>query len=168
MRKKFNVILFVLVAVVWGFVAYNYSHRFFGAANVSDKVIASHYKEFRLQGKDTFKLLPLKRDPFLGNSYSTPKIPRPILYQKKPATISRKPPAPAIVVAFPKIEYFGYIASTHEKGQLVLIRINNKFFRMKMGQSKEGLSILKANKDSISILFQSQKRTFGRMANRKS
>ena len=161
-KKTINVVLICVVISLWGTVLYKYVNRFF----IEDTTLISQDNPnfnltFNVIEKDTFKLSKLKRDPFLNKMYTNTER---VTYKK--TALKNTLPKPIVIteqskfVAFPNIEYFGYIKSKNKSEELVLLKVNNRLERVKINSNIDGLVIKKIYKDSIEIYFNKEKRTF--------
>ena len=104
--------------------------------------------------KDTFNLEKIKRDPFLGkyNVFSPKK--RNITTSKKNQPKVKKTTKVTktnIQTPWPKFSYHGYVKGSKSSLELVLIRMNNKFYKTREGDILEGFLIKKIYKDSITV-----------------
>jgi len=152
-KKKLNIILLLFVAGLWGTVVYRYASQYLykqEAVFVEKDRVFSLNKN--MQKKDTFEMDPIKRDPFLNKSYATDN--------KKtvsPIRIAKKVPTREPIVKntyFPTVEYYGYIKSNNDgKKELVMIKNNGVLMKLKMGEERDGLKILKVFKDSVQLSY---------------
>ncbi|HLA55567.1 MAG TPA: hypothetical protein VK623_05685 [Flavobacterium sp.] len=149
MKKKLNVILIIAVAVLWGTVIYKYVSQYFAkgiAVYESHQPVSEKVATWQ---KDTFEIMPLKRDPFLNVAYAAP---HQVHRQSNVRIKTRQKPAP-VHVDFPQLNYFGYLKSKDKSGELVLLKVNNKLTKLHVGESLDGLKIVKIYKDSVKVSF---------------
>lgn len=154
MRKKVNMLLIVFVLGLWGTLGYRSVKLFFyEPEQLVDTSVIVASTQFKKLEKDTFELQQLARDPFLG-TYSKQKSERTYLGNSvkiqnkvsKLKTVAKKP--------FPSVLYFGYIEKNGvDQKELVLLKVNGKFLRLRINQSFEGLKIKKVSKDYIELSF---------------
>ena len=157
-KKAINIGLIIIVLSLWGTVSYKYINRFFE----NDEVILAlsddyNYGTVSIIEKDTFLLEPLTKDPFLNKVFSKPK-----------PQVSRVPVAPKVKseakpkeeMFFPTVKYYGYIKSKDKKEELILVKINNRLEHVRLNSNIDGLVIKKIYKDSISVYFNNETRTF--------
>lgn len=154
MKKKINILLLVAVIGLWGAVGYrSVKLYFYTPEQTVDTFSISATTQFKKLEKDTFELQPLARDPFLGirNNSKTRLI-------DKTNTVKylRNVPKKKVVAIkpFPTVSYFGYIEKNEaDNRELVLLKVNGKFVRLKANQSFEGLKVKKIFKDYIELSY---------------
>lgn len=137
---------------------YKYVNRFFGDDELTLAQV-SNYENNTLSiiEKDTFELQPLTKDPFL-NKVFTKTIAQPKVARVTPkAKVEVKPNE---IVAFPKVQYFGYIKSEDKKDKLILLKINNRLERVRLNSTVDGLVVKKIYKDSVIVSFNKVTRSF--------
>jgi hypothetical protein len=162
MKKKVNIILLLLVLTLWGTVAWRSLKNFFYQPyEVKNTTLYQSININKIE-KDTFKLEKLNRDPFLEKSIviATPKIgyssyTKPIANSKKgnlssfykPTTKKTEPSN------MPVIKYVGYIRSSQQKEEMVLLKINENLKRCVVGKKHDDILIKKVYKDSVQIIY---------------
>lgn len=150
-KKHINIILILAVISLWGTVLYKYVNRFFG-----DEVIVYNQPEFSLPiakiEKDTFQLLPLERDPFLGKII-VQKENQPIRNKTLNKFSVKKVEEPILNKPYPIVQYFGYIKSQDKSQKLILLKVNNRLERVRLNDNIDGLEIKEINKDSVVVSF---------------
>lgn len=141
-------ILFPLVILIWGMLIY----RIVGGVKEEPQVIpiAALPEEKPIQKikKDTFSLLPLTHDPFLGHSYR----------KKEPVKIISS--APAVKVEWPEITYLGLVSDVGDSKQVHVIQINGKQFLITKGEDAQGVKIINFSQDGIILEFKGNRREF--------
>jgi Tfp pilus assembly protein PilP len=154
MKKKINIILIIAVAAVWGTVIYKYVNQYLAKQDLTATThYASRSGEVKIWNKDTFNLQPLKRDPFLNIS-SQRAIPAVKRIFVSPAV--KKPKKTISAAPFPQLKYLGYIKSN--KAELVHLKVNDKLQKFRIGESVDGLMVLKIFKDSVKVSFNGEVR----------
>jgi hypothetical protein len=162
MKKKINIILFVVVCGIWTTIAY----RYFVVKEVkTDYFVASH-NDIPIQrgGKDTFNLIPLQRDPFLGNVYRV-KVQKSIEQPVTVPHVNRKPKNQNI--AWPQIEYMGFIKAHDKEKELVILKINGKIHRTRKAETIQEVYIKDIFKDSVIVKFNKEQMTFIKNGSRR-
>ncbi|WP_452223485.1 hypothetical protein [Lacinutrix chionoecetis] len=154
-KKNINRILILVVAIIWSILIYQFINRalisnsYRNLNTVSQKII-----DVPQIAKDTFNLKRYTRDPFLGtlnNNQRTDKTRKPFNQIKKIET--------PINQNWPNIEYLGFVKEEKANDPLILIKIDNKFFRKKIGEDfTEGLKVVEFFKDSVLVDFNSEKK----------
>lgn len=157
-KKAINIGLIIVVLSLWGTVSYKYINRFFGNDELSLAVANNYnYGTVSIIKKDTFLLEPLTKDPFLNKVFSKPKAQTQIV--RTPPKVIVEPKSNEEIF-FPMVQYFGYIKSKDKKEELILVKINNRLEHVRLNSNIEGLVIKKIYKDSISVYFNNETRTF--------
>lgn len=150
-KKHINIVLILLVVFLWGTVLYKYVSRFFG-----DEEIVYDQPGFSLPiakiEKDTFQLLPLERDPFLGKIIVKDKN-QHIRKESLHKSTVKKVVEPKINMPFPIVQYFGYIKSKDKSQKLILLKVNNRLKKVRLNDEVNGLVIKQIYKDSVVVLF---------------
>lgn len=162
MKKKVNIILLLVVLTLWGTVAWRSLKNFlYQPSEVENTTLYQSININKIE-KDTFKFEKLNRDPFLQKSITiaTPKIgyssnTKPIANSKKgnlsnfykPTTKKTEPSN------MPVIKYIGYIKSTQQKEEMVLLKINENSKRYVVGKKYDDILIKKVYKDSVQIFY---------------
>ena len=154
MKKRINTILLILVLGLWGTVIYKYVSQYFIKPEQFTSKMNSNYNSIsKIISKDTFTLKPLKRDPFL-NKVSIKTIPL-----KRTNTIPNKKTIPkkiepVVEKPFPAIIYLGYIKSTAQKNELLLLKINGKLEKYHNNETKNEIKIQKTINDTLLATYQ--------------
>ena len=152
-KKKLNIVLLLFVVGLWGTIIYRYASQYLYKNEdvfVGQDSIFSLNKN--LQQKDTFEMDPIKRDPFLNKTYvaDAEKMVYPV---RATRTAIKKIPIVKNEY-FPTVEYYGYIKSNSEgKKELIMIKSNGVLMKLKLGEERDGLKILKVYKDSVQFSY---------------
>lgn len=161
MKKKLNIALLLLVFGLWGTVIYKYVSQYFTKSDINnsnrDELIST---DLKLKEKDTFQISPLNRDPFLNKTFTPPVI-RPIVFRQHKLQVEpKKTVQPTIAIPFPIISYLGYIKSKEKQYEIALLKVNGKFLKLKINETKDNLKLVSISKDSIKIKFDKQEKSF--------
>lgn len=153
MKKKINILLIVVVLGLWGTAIYRYLRGFFLSSEVSKNATEREFTDINdfLIKRDTFILRPVEHDPFFDRMITAQESVKP-LRPYKPVTYSKKEQ-----IVWPVIEYFGYIKPQSNK-ELILLKINNKLFRLRIFEQKDGVKVNKIYKDSVQLIFNNEKK----------
>lgn len=162
MKKKVNIILLLVVLSLWGTVAWRSINNFFGQESVAENSTLYQSININKIQKDTFNLEKLNRDPFLQKSIVTSTANVSVVNYKKPQKTSQKNNLsgfykPAIEKTAPSnvstIKYVGYIKSTQQKEEMVLLKINDNLKRFVVGKKYNDIQVKKVYKDSVQIVY---------------
>lgn len=165
-KKKINILLIIIVLGLWGSVFYKTLNQYFFSKNESVVAIHSSAKiQLNQINKDTFVLQTIARDPFLNNVNREIVSPAPTPSANNSLAITRKvnkpiQAKPKEIMIWPSISYHGYIKDS--QGELVIIKINQKMFRLRKEASIQGILIKKISSDSIEVDFNKEKKTIRR------
>ncbi len=158
-KKVLNSVLIIFMLVIWAIV-FNKIFDFFGNNEQEEQAqfAATTIVDPRINfSKDTFNLKEIARDPFLGRYTSSGKRRQKVTAQKTKQTgigktnnkTSRN--TKNSLVPWPKCSYHGYVRGVKSTSELVLIKINNKFYKVREGDMVDGMLIKKVFRDSIRI-----------------
>lgn len=138
--------------MIWA-VVFNKIFNFFGEdiqeenLSITPINVVDHRINF---SKDTFNLKKIARDPFLGKYTSTRRK-----IKKSEVKPKNKKPKPVIKsntnTPWPKMSYHGYVKGVKSTSELILIRINNKFHKVREGSLVDDVAIKKVYRDSILV-----------------
>ncbi|WP_438422977.1 hypothetical protein [Aquimarina macrocephali] len=161
-KKILNSVLIFFMLIIWAIV-FNKIFNFFGnnieedSMSVNPITIVDPRMNF---SKDTFNLRKIERDPFLGKymtsrakkrKTSTKLVTRPKKTNSVPKNNIKKP--------WPKLSYHGYVKGAKSTSELILIRMNNKFYKIREGDMLEDISVKKIYRDSIIIKRSKENKT---------
>lgn len=162
MKKRVNIILLLVVLTLWGTVAWRSLKNFINkSTEVENKMLYQSININKIE-KDTFKLEKLNRDPFLQKSIITVSRKVENSSYSKPKTNSRKGNLSGFYKPItkketpsnmPDIKYVGYIKSTQQKEEMVLLIINDNLKRCVVGKKYDDILVKKIYKDSVQIIY---------------
>ena len=160
-KKKINIALILVVLGLWGTVAYKaISQYYFSNELAFDGVQNQANVNFSKIEKDTFNLETIGRDPFLNKSTAPvikPVKSAPTVF-KKPVNAQPKIVKPKEILVWPEVHYYGYIKSREKKEELILVKIQNKLYKLRKNDQIDGLFIKKVYNDSVEVYFNKEKR----------
>lgn len=161
-KKQINIALIIIVLALWGTVLYKYVNRFFG----NDEIINFNEQQFLIPiatiEKDTFELKTLARDPFLGK----------ITLKKESAQIIKKTVIKPILKTttesiktkpFPIVQYFGYIKSQDKSQKLILLKVNDRFKKVRLKDNIDGLVVEQIYKDSVVLRYNNSAKSISKL-----
>ncbi|MDD2987147.1 hypothetical protein [Flavobacterium sp.] len=156
-KKKINIILLIIVIGLWGSVTYRFAKPYFIANDIGTIAkSAPTYSDTKMPFKDTFEMKTIQRDPFLNRLVNNPTVSKVKYPLKTGSPILKK--EPTVKKPVPFIEYYGYIKSGSGQGkELIMIKNNGVLFKLKLGEEREGLKVLKIFKDSVQFSFNKEK-----------
>lgn len=161
-KKKINILLIIVVLGLWGTVAYKtVAHFFSPEVLVANENISN--KEFNLDevNKDTFQLKKITRDPFLNmqnksiDSISKKDYPKSPIKRIKSSTIVVRPKE---ITDWPSIFYYGYIKSKSKDEELVLVKIDDRLYKLRKYDQVREIILKQVYNDSIELNYNKQKR----------
>ncbi|MES2545624.1 MAG: hypothetical protein V4548_12115 [Bacteroidota bacterium] len=156
MKKKINIVLIFVVLGLWGTVAYKTITQYFFPKEIILNSTQSNI-EFNSKQitKDTFNLEKINRDPFL-NIHNNPAQ----THQKKYTSVVKPVavPQPVIIRNWPFVGYYGYIKSKGKDKELVLVKINQKIYKLRKDDAVEEVTLKKIYNDSIEVVFNKEKK----------
>lgn len=161
-KKKINIVLIIIVLGLWGTVAYKtVAQFFFPETLVVNENISNNGFNLDEVNKDTFQLKKVTRDPFLNTQNKSidsilkkdySKI--PIKKIKSSAIVVR----PKEITNWPSIFYYGYIKSKSKDEELVLVKIDEKLYKLRKYDQVREIILKQIYNDSIELNYNKQKR----------
>ncbi|MEO8533266.1 MAG: hypothetical protein ABI441_05930, partial [Flavobacterium sp.] len=166
-KKKINIVLIVVVLGLWGSVFYKTITQYFTSKELAVNTSASSGKvKFNQINKDTFALENVSRDPFL-NKQVQEVVSRPqrqyVPNNYSGSAVKKAKPATTAVrqlTIWPAISYHGYIKDS--RGEMVILKIDSKMFRLRKNDLVEGIMIRKISSDSLEVDFNKEKKIIKR------
>jgi hypothetical protein len=139
----------MLVIGVWGTIGYKIisglqpelppTNNFTNFNNVNDIATIQ---------KDSFKINPPTRDPFLDRASKTTKMEAPLKKAVQPN------------LTWPNISYNGSIVNAQSKVQLFIVNVNQEQFLVQKGQELSEIKIIAGNEQKIQISYKGQRKWF--------
>lgn len=152
MKSNKNIkILLPIVIVVWGLVIYKIVDAFSSESFDFDKEQNVDFKPPKGIERDTFSLVPIDVDPFLGTVYAKSK------------TVSHKVNSarkPKIEKQWPTIGYFGIVADKKSSSSIYIVDVNGQQYLLRKGDTIQKLQIIKGTTESVSIRYEGQTKEF--------
>ncbi len=140
-----------VVIVIWGFLIYKIVDAFRSESSTIARTEKSSFKKPKGIKRDTFSLISIEADPFLGTVYVKPK---PIPQNINPASKQR------VEKKWPSIEYFGIVADKQSTSSVYILSINGQQFLLKNGDTIQKLKILKGSNENVSIRYEGQTKEY--------
>lgn len=138
--------LFPLVVIIWGLVIY----RVLGAFGdekvilpVGPRVIVEEAVKME---RDTFSLLPVERDPFLGH------------YYKKPVQPKTRRVVPVQKPEWPEISYLGLISDTGKSSAIHILQVNGKQVIMEKNENAEEIKLIGSTTGQVTLLYKGDRK----------
>lgn len=144
-KKKNSKILLFIVIIIWGFLFY----KIYDAFRPNPKNIRTKAPETFIPPpnaeKDTFSLLPIERDPFLGTLY-VKKNEKKIIHANK-----NKKKEDDIV--WPDIKYLGIVSDQDASTSVFILQINGRQHLIKKGESIEGIQLVYGSNNNLQLRY---------------
>lgn len=154
MKKIINIGLIIFLLVLWGTIVYRYVNNYLSSENIIIKEDYNQYSLIKINSRDSFNLVNLSRDPFLGKA--TKKHKTTSIGSNTKTIVSNKVSSPIqnkIQKPIPVIQYFGIIKSSSKKDEMIIVKINNVIKKMRLNSEFEGVKVNKVFKDSILVSY---------------
>jgi hypothetical protein len=169
MKKKVNIILIALVAALWGTVIYrSLKNYLFSESNIASD---QQYHSINLASikKDTFSLKELSYDPFMSKAIAVSEVSNVVSkptgnriiknsYKStffKPTKTIKQPETEVL----PYLQFLGFIRSTKQKEELVLLRVNDTLKRFTVNIPIKNVTVKRVFKDSVQVLYKKKRIT---------
>lgn len=137
--------------VIWGFLIYKIVDAFSSENTTIANTQKANFKPPKRIQKDTFSLVPIKSDPFLGTVYSK---------SKETAVNTNTTYRPRNEKQWPSIGYFGIVADKKSTSSVYIVSVNGQQFLLKQGDSLQKLKIIKGSEKNIYIRYEGQTKEF--------
>jgi len=158
-KKKINIALIIVMAIVYGGIAYKY----FGNTTSYEQATITNYAEGKIRLPETieekenmFVLDLSNRDPFLDKKY-THKKRKTVIEKTSSKSNSRKK---AISMHWPSITYLGFTKSNNQTKKMAVVRIDGKLYRKREGNSIDHIKIIKIENDSIYMMLDKKEKKY--------
>lgn len=150
MKNKKNIkILLPLVIIIWGLLIYNIYGAFYPDSPSLSKNRTKKFKAPTVKEKETFELLPIKSDPFLGTLYQKS--------QNKQISSTKKSNKNSI---WPNILFQGIVSDKNAKTNVYIVNINGRQFLLRKGDTLQNIKVLKGTKTSLKLKYKGQSKEF--------
>lgn len=151
MKNKKNIkILVPIVIIIWGVLLYKIYEAFNPEDSTIPQTIATNFTTPKIQKKDTFSLLPVGQDPFLGTMYS----------KAKSKGSGNGTPKSKEDIAWPTINYFGIVSDKNSKSSVFIIEINGQQHLLKRGDIIEEIELIRGGKGKVKLRYQGKTKEF--------
>lgn len=144
-------ILLPVVIVIWGFLIYKIVDAFSSENSDITQTKQANFKPPKGIQKDTFSLVPIETDPFLGTVYTKPK---PTSQNVNTVHKSKSE------TQWPSIGYFGIVADKKSPTSVYIVSINGLQYLLKKGDTLQKLKIIKGSEENIFIRYGSETKEF--------
>ena len=146
--KKSLYILFPVVLVIWGIVIFRTVAVFNDEPAKIESIAFINKEEINIVKRDTFSLLPLDSDPFLGISYWKPKkkIANLVVSQEK--------------VDWPEIKYLGLVADSDRQAAIHILEVSGNQFLLKRGRTVAEVKIISSKQDRVMLSYKGIRKEF--------
>ena len=141
-KSKGNLyILFPVVILIWGAIIYKVVAAFEDDALVLPEIPFEPTIVSEGPVKDTFSLLKVDKDPFLGHSYK-----KPVIRKSIGENIKKE-------IVWPDIQYLGIITGEGTAATVYILQLNGKQLLLESNGTVEGLSLLRGWPDRIKLKY---------------
>lgn len=149
MKNKFVKILLPIVVLIWGYVGYVIYDAFSSDdSEIQETPIASSYIKPTIEKKESFELIPMDSDPFLGTLYKKPKMNRTAARNKSPNK----------ELKWPNIQFQGIVSGG--ASAVYMISINGQQHLLSKGEEIQKVKLIKGSSESVSLQFEGQTKQF--------
>lgn len=149
MKNKRNIkILVPVVAVIWGLVLYKLFEAFYPEDQPITTAVQAKFEIPKYQERDTFSLVAIEQDPFLGT-----------ITRKKTSRNGGRKQAKT-TVEWPTTSYEGFVADDKGRTTVFVITVNGEQHLLKQGELAQNVKLIRGSKQSIQLQFEGQRKTF--------
>ncbi|PHS65760.1 MAG: hypothetical protein COB12_06725 [Flavobacterium sp.] len=145
MKNKKNIkILLPIVIFIWGILIYKIVDAFSNDEPPMATKTVSNFIAPKVQQKETFALLTIESDPFLGTLYRSPK--------KQKGTSKRRKQE----IIWPTIACQGIVSGKTAKSRVYILQVNGQQYLVKKGDTILQMKVLKSTKEAIKLKYKGQ------------
>ena len=144
-KRKGTYVLIGVVAVIWGILVVQLIGGFTSEPSVVQNAMSSSFQPPTPQAKESFELLPITTDPFLGTAITN----------EKASKSSKGGSKPAKEIAWPNVSYHGWV-SNGKKAKVYILSINGQQHLMKRGQEIAGVRLISGTATKARLRYQQQ------------
>lgn len=147
-NKNTLIFLFPVVVIIWGIVIWKVVGSFTDEIQVLP--IPNHVdkKVVQIIPKDTFSLIEMDNDPFLGVAYNKPKT---------PTKVTGKAP---VEIEWPPIEYLGLVSDTDVSSRIHVLMIEEQQHLMETGTEVDGVKLVMSRQDGVILKYRGVQKEF--------
>ena len=132
-----------IVLIIWGIIGYQIYMRIHPPTpELKTESIQTHFQEQKTDKYTFYTLNKAYRDPFLGGFPKKKTVRKKTIISKKPTT------------TFPDVQYNGSVEGNKEKSYI--LTVNGIQDIVKIQQVLQGVQLIKANKNEISVKFENK------------
>lgn len=143
-------VLFPLVIIIWGIVIYKVVGVFEDEPENLPVLRTEGVVEVKKITRDTFSLLPVNQDPFLGH------------YYKKPEKVIKSKALPPKEIHWPQVKYLGLISGTGKSPGVHVLQVNGKQLLIENGDTAEGIKLVNSGTEKVTLLYEGSRKTFSK------
>lgn len=147
-NKRSLYFLFPVVVIIWGIAIWKLLESFSDDPPARQTPAMVINKPIKMIRKDTFSLLTLESDPFLGLVY------------KKPGRPVKSRVIPPIEIEWPVIKYLGLVSDAKISSKIYVLRINEQQYLMEPGSEEEGVSLIRDKKGLLLMSYKGIQKEF--------
>ncbi|MEL6809706.1 MAG: hypothetical protein AAFP76_00030 [Bacteroidota bacterium] len=152
-NKKIKFLLSVVV-VIWGWVF----SQLFGFFDAEIDPMVEHmtvaYTAPQVKERESFELLPIEKDPFLGTAYVQPKK-----AQRKSGSSANK----GIDILWPAIQYLGMVEDGMSKKKVFVLRIDGQQNLLTRGEVLSEMKLVSGDEERVVISYKGKTKEFSIM-----
>lgn len=151
MKGKKNIrILLPVVVIIWGIVIYKIVDAFSEDEVTIPVGERSAFVAKQVKEKETFSLMPIESDPFLGTIYK----------KKAPRNTTGGSGKPKTEVVWPQISYQGTVSDSEAKSVIYMIKIDSAQQLLRRGEESGEIKLIKGSSSAVTLKFKGETKEF--------
>ncbi len=154
-KKKNSKILLLIVILIWGFLIYKIYDAFRPNEKNIRKSTPESFNPPLSQERDTFSLLPIDSDPFLGTAYVKKQV-----NTNKPAPNNRKKEEEVI---WPVINYLGIVSDENSATSVFILQINGQQHLVKKGETILEINLINGSQEKVILRYKGKEKEYSIM-----
>lgn len=152
MKKKLTIPLLLLVLFIWGWIFYKVMHANEEPITLPPITVRSQRANTAMGSNDSLAHNLFEgnyRDPFLADAFV-----EEVFFENFEMDENYELPMEEVYVDWSAIKYLGEVSNTRQGKQLVLLGIHDKDYMLKMGETREGVTLLRNDPTAVKISYQ--------------
>ena len=149
MKKANTKLMIGVVLVIWSILGYQLWSTFMSDETEPTTTVVTNFDQPTYAAKETFELLPLEKDPFLGTIYRKPST------NNAPSAIIKKD-----TLQWPQISYVGLVSDANAQSPVFILSVNGSQHLLKIGQEIEGIKVIRGTSEKIKLAYRTKTKEF--------
>ncbi len=151
-KNKNSKILLPIVIIIWGVLIYKVYDAFNPGENKIRESNSENFIPPQSKERDTFSLLPIDSDPFLGIAYIKKQV-----NTTKPAPNNRKKEEEVI---WPVINYLGIVSDENSITSVFILQINGQQYLIKKSETIQEIILINGSQEKVILRYKGKEKEY--------